>query len=111
MPSCPFCLKLRLFLLEAGLLDKVQIRETSSPEAEATIRDELAPHFQRIGFPTAEVKPGVFLADSDAIIAHFADNAGVNPADLPTFQTYAHGLLRSMLALYAENIELKKRLA
>ena len=110
--GCPFCLKLRIFMLESGMLDSVQLREfaVGSGEEQA-IRTELAPYFEKISFPTAKLAPGEYLSDSDAIITRFADIAGVDPAQLPTFHAYSAGVMPQMLSMYRENMELKKRLA
>ena len=37
LPNCPFCMKLRLFLLEAGMLGDVAVREADTPESDAAI--------------------------------------------------------------------------
>ena len=81
LPACPFCMKVRLFLLEAGVLDDVDVREATL-ESEATIRAELARHFDKVSFPTLRLPDGIYLADSDAIIDHFAQSDGVDPTDL-----------------------------
>ena len=111
LPTCPFCLKLRLFLLEAGMLGGVEVREADTPESDAAIRAELAPHFDKVTFPTLRLPSGEYLADSDAIIAHFAEPAGINPGSLPTYRAYVHGPLANMKKLFAENMQLKKELA
>ena len=111
LPTCPFCLKLRLFLLEAGMLGGVEVREADTPESDAAIRAELAPHFDKATFPTLRLSPGEYLADSDAIIAHFAEPAGLDPESLPTYRAYVHGPLANMKKLFVENMQLKKQLA
>lgn len=111
LPTCPFCMKLRLFLLEAGMLGDVEVREADTPERDAAIRAELAPHFDKVTFPTLQLSSGKYLADSDAIIAHFAEPAGIEPESLPTYRTYVYGPLANMKKLFAENMQLKKQLA
>ena len=109
--KCPFCLKVLIFLLEAGELDEVVVRSfvPGTPERDA-LRAELAPHFETVTFPAAQIEPGVYIKDSDAIIGHFAQQAGVDPAGLPVFQWYANGPFAQLGALYRENMELKKQL-
>ena len=110
--GCPFCLKVRIFMLEAGMLGAVQLREFApGSDEEQAIRAELAPHLEKISFPTAMLAPGEYLSDSDAIIAHFAGAAGVDPAKLPTFRAYSVGVMPQMMSMHRENMELKKRLA
>jgi hypothetical protein len=108
-PGCPFSLKVRLFLLEAGLLDKIQLRGASAEDHEA-VRAELASAVEKVSFPTAQVAPGRYLQDSDAIVAHFAKDAGIDPGTLPTFRAYVEGPFQSLMSLYRENMELKKQL-
>ena len=110
--GCPFCLKVRLFLLESGQLDQVRIREFSPGTPEETeIRTLLAAVLDKVSFPTAELSSGKYLADSDGIIAHFAERAGVDPADLPTYRSYIDGVFQRVGALFRENKELKSQLA
>ena len=57
--ACPFSLKVRLFLLESGLLDKVDIHEVAPGSAEdEAVRKELEPHFEKVSFPAAQLSPG-----------------------------------------------------
>jgi hypothetical protein len=110
--GCPFCLKVRLFLLESGQLDQISIREFSPGTPEETeIRGILAPVLDKVTFPAAELSPGQYLADSDGIIAHFAGKAGVEPTQLPTYRSYIDGVFQRVRTLHRENAELKSRLA
>lgn len=80
--GCPFCLKLRLMLLEAGLTGSVEIRQFIPGHAEEkAVRNELESHLEKITFPAAQVAPGQFLTDSAVIIAHFATAAHLDIAD------------------------------
>ena len=109
-PGCPFCLKVRIFLLEADLLDQVEVREfAEGTEQETVIRAELVRHFDKVSFPTLRLSFGEYLADSDAIIARLASD--IDLAGLPTFRAYADGIMPRMMALHRENGELKKRLS
>lgn len=105
--ECPFCLKVRLYLLEAGLLDSVTLRESHSPEEEKTLRAELEPHLDKVSYPTLRLGDS-YMTESDDIIARFAREGGPAPAQLPTFQAYVEGPFKQLLALYKENAELKK---
>lgn len=47
--NCPFCLKVRLFLLESGLAPDVETRDfVSDSEHEKKIRAELQPHLDKV---------------------------------------------------------------
>lgn len=110
--GCPFCLKVRLFLLEAGQLDSVVLREfVPGTEEETEIRGLLDPVVEKVTFPTAELTPGNFTTESDAIVVHFAERAGVKPEALPTYQSYLTGVFKNLGTLYRENMDLKKRLS
>ena len=107
--KCPFCMKLRIFLLESGLRDSVEVKDFApgAPE-EQQIRDEVTPHLEKVSFPAAEVAPGEFLADSDGIIARLAEGVGQDPGQMPVLKAYLEGPFQSIMTLYRENMELKK---
>jgi len=48
--GCPFCLKLRLFLLEAGLLDTVSLIEGETTEAHQKLAEQLSDHLEKPSF-------------------------------------------------------------
>lgn len=111
MQGCPFCFKLRLFLLESGLLDQVALHEFApGTDVEGAVRAELSPHFEKVSFPAAQMEPGQYLRDGEVIIARFADRAGIIPARLPTLQAYVAGPLAVHIKLYQENAALKKQI-
>lgn len=105
---CPWCLKLRLFLLEAGLSDRFDWRVFAPGDVmEEGIRHELASHFEKVTFPTVEIAPGQFIQDSQAIIDHYAAETGIDPADLPTLDQYVRGPLARLGELRKEIAGLK----
>lgn len=106
--GCPFSLKLRLFLLESGQLDRVSLVEGQMPEDHQQIADHLAERIGKASFPSAEIAPGEYLADSDALVRHFADVAKVDPSNLPTFEAYAQHVFPGFQKLYREIMELRK---
>ncbi|KPF56975.1 hypothetical protein IP65_02640 [Novosphingobium sp. AAP1] len=107
--SCPFCLKAVAFLTEAGQLDSVELRAFwPGDEDEAPIRAALAPHLDKVTFPTLEVEPGRFIADSDAIVALYAQKAGLDPATAPFYQYVMAGPFRRLREAFAEQQELEK---
>ena len=110
--NCLFCLKVRIFLLEAGLLDSVTMREfVPGSDEEQSIRAELAGKVEKITLPTAKLTTDSYLAGSDEIIAALAEKAGVDVALLPSYRSYIDGAFKNIQALYVENISLKKQLA
>jgi aromatic ring-opening dioxygenase catalytic subunit (LigB family) len=102
--NCPLCLQVRLFLLEAGLLDKVEIREFARGSAqEQAIRAELAAHLDRVSFPAAQIAPGRYITESDAIIAYLAAQTGRDPAHMPVLRAYREAALKPVLRLRQES--------
>src|SRR3546814_11821128 len=45
---------------------------------EQAVRDELAPHFEKLSFPVVQVAPGQYMKDSDALISHYAAEASID---------------------------------
>jgi glutathione S-transferase len=108
--GCPFCMKLRVFLLEAGLIDRIDIQLVEGgSEDKREVTGKLARHLPKVGFPAAEITQGQYMTDSDAIIAWFAEGAGIDPRTLPTFQDYVGGIFNRHLAMYRENVQLKQQ--
>lgn len=106
--NCPFCLKVRLFLLEAGMMEAVEIRDfVPGSTQEEDIRAELGPHLAKVSFPAAQLEPGHYIAESDDIIAFLAAKSGREPASLPVFGNYVEGPFKMMMNLWTENQQLK----
>ncbi|MDL2410661.1 glutathione S-transferase N-terminal domain-containing protein [Rhizobium calliandrae] len=107
--NCPFCLKVRLFLLEAGLTPDVEVHDFApGTEQEDLIRAELLPHLDRVSFPSAQLARGRYVSESDDIVAFLAAKAGRNPSDMPVYRNYVDGAFAMAMALWKENRELKK---
>lgn len=107
--GCPFCVKLRVALLEMGAIDDVEIRSfsTGMPE-EKEIRERLSTKLERVSFPTAEISPGEFRAESDELIAYFASLKGIAIDGLATLKAYVEGPFSKLMRLSKENRELRK---
>ncbi|MBJ6133801.1 glutathione S-transferase domain-containing protein [Ochrobactrum sp. Q0168] len=96
--GCPFCFKLRLALLEAGMLDSVELIEFAEGTAEqAQIRDKLSRVLEDLSFPAAEIQQDKFMKESDRLIEYFLDQKGLEAEALPTLQSYIHGPLAQLL--------------
>lgn len=106
--NCPFCLKIRIFLLETGMAGDVEVRDfAAGTPQEAEIRAELAPHLDKVSFPAARIAPGRTIAESDDIVAVLAEMSGRTPASLPVFTNYVEGPFKMMMGLWKENQTLK----
>lgn len=110
--NCPFCLKVRIFLLESDLTSQVETRDfVPGSQQEDQIRAELQPNLEKVSFPAAQLEPGRYAADSDAIVAFFAEKAGCDPNAMSVYRNYASGVFAMAMQLWQENAELKKAAA
>jgi|WetSurMetagenome_2_1015567.scaffolds.fasta_scaffold63480_2 hypothetical protein len=110
--KCPFCMKVRIFLLESGLNTKVDVRDFApGTEQEQAIRAELEPKLEKVSFPAAQTAAGRYMTDSDGIIGELAAHAGVDVASMPVLGAYLEGPFQQIMQLYRENMDLKKQLA
>jgi len=109
---CPFCLKLVMYLSNAGLLDRfdMDVFEPGS-EDEQRIRGTLSAHFEKVSFPAAQVAPGEYMKETDDLIARFEKDAPVKASELPLMDYYTTGVLQQIKDLFMENMALKKQLA
>lgn len=107
---CPFCFKLRVFLLEAGMLDRATIEEfvPGTPE-ETAMREKLSPYFEKLSFPAARIAEDKYMLESDAIIDWFAAQTGADKTRLPTYNAYVEGPFKKLIALFQENKKLKEQ--
>ena len=103
--GCPHCLRLRLFLLEADLLNRVDLHEfIPGTSGEHEVRGALEGRLEKVTFPAAETAPGEVIADSAAIVAHLAASHGIDPGTLPTYTAYIDGI-------YARYAQCRRELA
>jgi len=90
--ECPFCLKLRVFLVHVGLLDRFHLREfASDSKEEKRVQGELSEHFDKFSFPAARIAPDELEKDSDALVDTLARQFGVDPSKLKTCRAYVEG--------------------
>ncbi|MBB5577635.1 MULTISPECIES: glutathione S-transferase N-terminal domain-containing protein [Rhizobium] len=106
--GCPYCIKLRIFLLEAGLIDRVTFVEGKTPEEHDQLAEFLTKRIGRASFPTGEISPDNYLPESDDLVDHFASIGVVDPQKLPTYQAFSGALLPRLQEFYREYSELKK---
>lgn len=106
--TCPFCLKLRIFLTEAGLADQMDF--TAFAEGDTThqaLRSRMQAAGQEPSFPAVELEPGKLTTGTDALISHFAKQAGVDPATLPLLSYYTEGVFQKYGEMFRELRQLK----
>jgi hypothetical protein len=100
--GCPFSFKFYLFMVEAGLADQLEAIRCKPDTAEfEQVKAKLA---QGLGkpatFPTVEIEPGRYQADSDALIEHFAKKNGVKSEGLPALAFYEETILPQVVELH-----------
>jgi hypothetical protein len=101
--NCPYSFKFRIFITEAGIADHFHIVAMNPDHADFAAKS--AEISRRSGvktvFPTVEIAPEQFMADSDALIAHYATSLSIDPASLPTLDFYRNGLFVCYTEMFA----------
>jgi hypothetical protein len=93
--GCPFSFKFLVFAAESGLLEQIEIvrvRE-GDPGADATkqrLNEKLG---KPASFPTVEIEPDRYMADSDALIEHYARREELGADGLPVLAFYKQTIL------------------
>ena len=103
--NCPFCFKVIMFLTETQQMDQVDIiRIEGNDESEMNLyRQQLAALTgAKASFPTAELTENEYVTDSDAIVAFFAERAGINIDQAEGYQFYLNGLFPTYIARFKE---------
>ena len=106
--GCPFCLKLRIFLTEAGMaevLDYVVFED--GDETHLAVRARMERAGRQPGFPAVEFEPGRFETGADALIGRFAQQGGVDPGSLALLNYYTGGVFKAFGEMYMELKNLK----
>jgi hypothetical protein len=90
--SCPFSMKLLIFLADAQLTHTVDI-QLDTEENRAHIAEYMEPPHKKVGIPCAELTPGKITFETNDLIAHFAKvgNLEMNQP-LPVFDFYSNGI-------------------
>ena len=108
MIECPYCLKLRVYLNEAGLDDKVEyVVFNSGDDTHQAVRNRMIEAGQKPSFPAAELEEGKLTAESDFLMAHFAGPDGPAPDSLPLYRYFMDGVFGRTIAMHKELMELK----
>lgn len=106
--TCPYCLKLRIFLTEAGIADRFDFMAFSEgDETHKALRARMQAAGQKPSFPAAQIEPDKLATGSDELIARFSRDAGVDPATLPLLAYYSSGVFPRHVEMHRELKELK----
>ena len=99
--GCPFSFKFLVFMAEAKLLDEIEIVRVREGDAEyEATRRKLEEHVGKASFPTVEVEPGNYMADSDRLMEHYAKREGLRPDEMPVLSLYKQGILPKLFELH-----------
>jgi hypothetical protein len=99
--GCPFSFKFLAFMAEAQLLDEIEIVRVREGDADyEAAKRKLAEHLGKASFPTVEVEPGKYLADSDRLIEHYAQREGLRIDEMPVLSLYKQGILPKLIELH-----------
>jgi glutaredoxin len=106
--TCPFCLKLRIFLTEAGLADRFSyVIFNDDDQTLQAFRQRMQQAGQEASFPAVAFESERFETGTDALIARFAAEAGVDPGAMPLLTYYDNGVLERYSEMYIALRELK----
>ncbi|WP_404478069.1 hypothetical protein [Novosphingobium sp. BL-52-GroH] len=109
--SCPFCLKLRIFLSEAGLAEGFAFETfDDGDDRHKALRGRFEADGREPSFPALEAGNSLETGTDD-LIARFAGDAGVDASRLPLLAYYSEGLFKRVGELFLENRALKAKLA
>lgn len=100
--GCPYSFKFWLFIVEAGIAKDFEpiVCRPEDPQFDA-IKSRLSTGLGRPAtFPAVEIEPGRFKADSDQLIAYFAERYGVDAASLPALAFYRGTILPQLEELH-----------
>lgn len=109
--ECPFCLKFRIFLSEAGLKDNFRfltVRDETSEYEE--VRSILEDALGEASFPTVEIAKGEFMSGSDELIDHYAEKHDIDRSQLDLLTYYEDGVFQASIDMSEENQALKEEL-
>jgi hypothetical protein len=100
--GCPFSFKFLAFMAEAKLLDEIEIVRVREGDGDYEATKQMLG--ERLGkaasFPTVEIEPGRYMADSDRLIAHYAERAQLQPNEMPVLSLYKQGILPKLFELH-----------
>jgi glutaredoxin len=106
--SCPFCLKLRIFLTEAGLADRFAYTVfDDGDDTHKALRARMEAAGQQPSFPAAELVAGTLETGTDDLIDRFAGEAGVDKTALPLLDYYSGGVFQQYGQMFRELRELR----
>jgi hypothetical protein len=102
--GCPFSFKFWLFMIEARLDEQIEVLlcDSEQPDFGAVKTKLAAATGKAASFPTVEVEPGRYLADSDVLIGWYAQRNSVHVSRLPALAFYKETLFPQIVELHKQ---------
>ena len=101
--TCPFCLKLRIFLTEAEIGDDFNyVVFDDGDETHKALRARMQDAGQEPAFPAVDFGDGKMVTGTDDLIARFAAEAKVDPAGMPLLSYYVGGVFPKYGEMFRE---------
>ena len=102
--GCPYSFKFLLFMSEADLLDEIEIIRCDPDDVNfESIKEKLAAGLKKPAtFPTVEIEPGRYQADSDRLIERFAKEHNVVTGNLVALAFYKESIYPQLDELHSE---------
>lgn len=95
--TCPYSLKFRIFINEAGLEGRFNIVVfDDGDDTHQQLRQRLEKAGLKPSFPAVELGNDQFRTGSDELIQHYAREAGIDPGQLPLLEYYTRGVFRKL---------------
>jgi hypothetical protein len=100
--GCPYSFKFLLFMSEARLLEHIEIVRCDPDDVNfASIKERLAAGLgKEATFPTVEVEPGRFEADSDRLIEYYAKKHSAVRGSLTALAFYTDTIFPQLVELH-----------
>jgi len=108
--DCPFSFKFLLFVMEAGLLDKIEVEELMQGEKRMEeLRSLLREKLGEASFPCVQIEKGTYMSETDDLITYFAGKHGKSVESLEVVPFFERGVLKKLGRLYMENKKYKEK--
>ncbi len=100
--GCPFSFKFLVFAAESGLLDELKVvRVRDADPGVDALKQRLSEKLgKQVSFPTVEIEPDRYMADSDKLIEHYAQQLGAAADGLTVLPFYKETILPKLFEHY-----------
>jgi hypothetical protein len=102
--GCPYSFKFLLFMVEAGLSNQIEVMrcKPDGPAFEAVKAKLAAVRGAPATFPTVEIEPGRYEADSDRLIEYYAARNRIEVGNLQALTFYRETIFPQLVELHEQ---------